>query len=306
MARGRREDTALSTLLGSLERHLIVERGRRFSRATQSSRMLRMLLTHMQGTDGPPLSRDVLESVKAADVQEFLASKATTGLHSTSLAGYRRDLRAAFEWLVDNGVVSANPVDETVARYDSTRRPAERLGGEEVQRLFAWVEKAAAEPWIAARDISILRLYFVHLLTPADVDAITADMVEKGRLAIPDGPVRNLRTVILDAETEESIRRYLTLVPVALQPRDTLFRRDSDQRPLLAQTHSYRLTARARAAGIRYSWRLLTNRTKSLRSGIADAPLATANGEGVPYRSANIDIDAVFAVFRSIHPRWHR
>lgn len=159
-----------------------------------------------------------LEGLEAADLRAYLASRRLDGLGNLSTA---RELSAI------RGFLAFASGEKAVPRLKGPRvkkglpRP---ISLDDVMALADDVAEQAREPWIAARDWSILLLLYGAGLRIGEALGLTGDVLPLRETLAVTGKRQKTRIVPLLPDVRDAIETYVGLCPYGSAKGEVLFR----------------------------------------------------------------------------------
>lgn len=197
-------------------RHLTRDRRRSAHTVRAYQATAERLLAFLRGHWGGPVDAADLAGATAADLRAFLAVRRGEGLSNASAA---RELSAVRAFLAFAGAPAPRLAGPHVKK--GVPRP---ISPAEVVALAEEVSEDAAEPWIAARDWSVLLLLYGAGLRIGEAMALTPAILPLGDTIRVTGKRGKTRIVPLLPAVRDAIEAYAAACPYALTPEAPLFR----------------------------------------------------------------------------------
>ena len=163
-----------------------------------------------------------LENLTASDFRSFMAKRRGAGIQSRSLARQMSAIRSFFRYAERNEIFKCAALASvrTPKIAHSIPRPLPEISA----RLVAAADVfEAQEPWVKARDAAVLTLLYGCGLRISEALALTPRQVQSNPLVII-GKGGKSRIVPMVKAAEAAIVEYIKLCPLALAPREALFR----------------------------------------------------------------------------------
>lgn len=180
-------------------------------------------LRHVRQTHGRPLDLALFESLSAADIRGFLASRRADGLANISVARELSALRGFVRWLRLRHGASIPAIDMVEA--PRSRKPLPRpLPPADARDLADVAGDMQDEPWVQARNTAVLLLLYGAGVRIGEAVALGGDILPLTDTLRIIGKGRKERTVILLPLVREAIENYLRLCPWKASSGKPLFR----------------------------------------------------------------------------------
>ncbi len=171
---------------------------------------------------GEPVSLQVLQALRPADIRAFLAARRAGGVGARSLARQLSALKSFFSFLERNELVD-NQVLFVVRTPKQARLLPRALSSADALKTITTTNELEPRPWIAARDVAVLALCYGAGLRIAEALAVTGRDLDATSLRV-HGKGGKTRLVPLMAPVREYIENYLSLCPFELAPATPIFR----------------------------------------------------------------------------------
>lgn len=197
-------------------RHLTRDRRRSAHTVRAYQATAERLVAFLRGHWGGPVEAADLAGATAADLRAFLAVRRGEGLSNASAA---RELSAVRAFLAFAGAPAPRLAGPRVKK--GVPRP---ISPAEVVALAEEVSEDAAEPWIAARDWSVLLLLYGAGLRIGEAMALTPAILPLGDTIRVTGKRGKTRIVPLLPAVRDAIEAYAAACPYALTQEAPLFR----------------------------------------------------------------------------------
>jgi integrase/recombinase XerC len=177
------------------------------------------LCAFLAGHWGGPVSRGALGGLTAADLRAYLAFRRRDGLTNASTA---RELSAIRAFLRFAGGAEA---DLPRLRGPRVKKGVPRpVSPDEALALAEEVAEDAREPWIAARDLSVLLLLYGAGLRIGEAMALTGAVLPLGETLRVTGKRDKARIVPLLPQVRDAVADYVRRCPYGTSPDAPLFR----------------------------------------------------------------------------------
>lgn len=172
---------------------------------------------------GPPANRDLAE-LTVSDFRAFLARRRTQGVESRTLARQLSSLRSFYRHAEKAGLFR-NPALSALRSPKLPHAVPKPISPEKAKALAKADALATEETprWVLARDQAVLTLLYGCGLRISEALALTTAQVEEPVLTIT-GKGNKTRIVPLLPVAREAIARYRELCPLALSPKEPMFR----------------------------------------------------------------------------------
>ncbi len=268
------------------------------------ARYLAFMSSHLGG----PMSRAALEGIGPRDMRAWRAHHAEEGLSPRSAARALSAVKSFHRWLAEaEGVEGDAPLAARAPR--APRRLPRPVSVEAAHELIEEAERAAAEPWIGARDAALLTLLWgagLRISEALGLPRCAGALPETLRIRGKGG---RERVVPVLPAAREAVSAYLALCPHDPGPAGPLFLGARGGR--LAAGVAQRGMARARAAlglpatatphALRHAFatHLLAagGDLRSIQALLGHASLSTTQ------IYAAVDSSRLMAVYEAAHPR---
>lgn len=171
------------------------------------------------GTHGATLvDRDVLARLTAADLRAYLAARRNDGLSPTSTARELSAIRGFLGHAVAGGEMPR-------LKGPRVKRGVPRpVAPRDAVALAEDAADAAAQPWIAARDLAVLLLLYGAGLRVGEAMGLTGAILPMAAAIPVTGKRGKTRIVPIIPPVAEAIARYVRLCPYPLSREEPLFR----------------------------------------------------------------------------------
>jgi integrase/recombinase XerC len=171
---------------------------------------------------GEAIALGGLIDVGAADLRAFLAARRMSGLGAASAARELSGVRAFLTYAAEQqGTAPAVPRTRAPRRPKTLPRPA---APDEAIALAEDAGAFASEPWIGARDLSILLLLYGSGLRVSEALSLTARDLPIGDAIRVIGKRSKMRIVPVVKTVREAIGDYLRQCPYEIAGNSPLFR----------------------------------------------------------------------------------
>jgi len=180
------------------------------------------LSTHLGGL----VTGGRLASLSPADLRAFLALRRGEGLAAPSLARDVSALKGFFTWARRNEGLACDAIAALKAPKQPRRLPR-AVTPADVRQLVEVVGDAAAQPWLAARDMAVLLLLYGAGLRIGEALSLTSAALPLGDVIALTGKRAKTRAVPLLPQVRAAIMDYVAQCPfdLASGPQDApLFR----------------------------------------------------------------------------------
>jgi integrase/recombinase XerC len=170
---------------------------------------------------GQAIEHHDLLDVSAADMRAFLACRRGEGLGPSSAARELSGIRAFLKYAAAQADSHANlPRTRAPRRPRTLPRPAAPA---EALELAVDAAEAAAQPWLAARDLAVLLLLYGSGLRVAEALSLTARALPVGTTLRVTGKRSKTRIVPVLPAVREAIEAYVRQCPYPLGGDQPLF-----------------------------------------------------------------------------------
>ena len=217
----------LATAIEAWQQQLKSERRASAHTLAAYGRDLAFFLDFMRDQQGELPSLSLRQRLKPADFRAFLAARAAKDLAKTSQARALSVLRGFFRFLERRGL-AANPA-LTVLRGPrlprSVPKPLSEADAAAAIEAADTVQTAAAEPWIAARDVALVTLLYGCGLRLAEALDLTRRQAPRSGMTSlrVTGKGNKTRIVPLLPVVASAVEDYLAHCPHAIGADDALF-----------------------------------------------------------------------------------
>lgn len=174
--------------------------------ATQRANVLavRVLWNFLERHDYPRR----LEQVTREHVELWLVATRSTGIKISSINSYAANLRAFFNWCVEEGYLERSPM-ERIRRARAETAPPDVLSDAEIAALFKACE---GKSFNERRDLAMMRLWYATGMRRGELAGIrVADVDLDQRLVTVTGKGRKTRHVRIGRKPVVALDRYLHL-----------------------------------------------------------------------------------------------
>ena len=172
---------------------------------------------------GGPVSGGRLAALAAADLRAFLALRRSEGLASPSLARDVSALKGFLAWARRNEGLACDAIAALKAPKQPRRLPR-AVSPADVRQLVDVVGDAAAQPWVAARDMAVLLLLYGAGLRIGEALSLTGAALPLGPVIPVTGKRAKTRAVPLLPQVRAAIMDYVEKCPFDLVGNGPLFR----------------------------------------------------------------------------------
>jgi integrase/recombinase XerC len=179
------------------------------------------LIDFLGGYSGEAVEPEALVAVGAADLRAFLAARRGSGLGAASAARELSGVRAFLTYVAEQQGRAPQ-----VARTRAPRRPKTLPRPAAPDEAMALAEDAgafASEPWVGARDLSILLLLYGSGLRVSEALSLTARDLPIGETIRVTGKRSKMRVVPVVKAVREAIVEYVRQCPYPIADGAPLF-----------------------------------------------------------------------------------
>jgi integrase/recombinase XerC len=169
------------------------------------------LSTHLGGL----VTGGRLASLSPADLRAFLALRRGEGLAAPSLARDVSALKGFFAWARRNEGLACDAIAALKAPKQPRRLPR-AVTPADVRQLVEVVGDAAAQPWLAARDMAVLLLLYGAGLRIGEALSLTGAALPLGDVIAVTGKRAKTRAVPLLPQVRAAILDYVAQCPFDL------------------------------------------------------------------------------------------
>lgn len=177
------------------------------------------LSTHLGGA----VTGGRLATLAAAELRAFLALRRGEGLAAPSLARDVSALKGFFAWARRNEGLACDAIAALKAPKQPRRLPR-AVTPADVRQLVEVVGDAAAQPWLAARDMAVLLLLYGAGLRIGEALSLTGAALPLGAVIAVTGKRAKTRQVPLLPQVQAAIMDYVEKCPFDLAHDFPLFR----------------------------------------------------------------------------------
>jgi integrase/recombinase XerC len=179
------------------------------------------LIDFLGGYNGEAVEPEALVAVGAADLRAFLAARRGSGLGAASAARELSGVRAFLTYVAEQqGRAPQVPRTRAPRRPKTLPRPA---APDEAMALAEDAGAFASEPWIGARDLSILLLLYGSGLRVSEALSLTARDLPIGETIRVTGKRSKMRVVPVVKAVREAIVEYVRQCPYPIADGAPLF-----------------------------------------------------------------------------------
>jgi len=179
------------------------------------------LIDFLGGYRGAAVEPEALVAVGAADLRAFLAARRGSGLGAASAARELSGVRAFLTYVAEQqGRAPQVPRTRAPRRPKTLPRPA---APDEAMALAEDAGAFASEPWIGARDLSILLLLYGSGLRVSEALSLTARDLPIGETIRVTGKRSKMRVVPVVKAVREAIVEYVRQCPYPIADGAPLF-----------------------------------------------------------------------------------
>jgi len=179
------------------------------------------LIDFLGGYRGAAVEPEALVAVGAADLRAFLAARRGSGLGAASAARELSGVRAFLTYIAEQqGRAPQVPRTRAPRRPKTLPRPA---APDEAMALAEDAGAFASEPWIGARDLSILLLLYGSGLRVSEALSLTAKDLPMGEAIRVTGKRSKMRVVPVVKAVREAIVEYVRQCPYPIADGAPLF-----------------------------------------------------------------------------------
>ena len=179
------------------------------------------LIDFLGGYRGEAVEPEALFAVGAADLRAFLAARRGSGLGASSAARELSGVRAFLTYVAEQqGRAPQVPRTRAPRRPKTLPRPA---APDEAMALAEDAGAFASEPWIGARDLSILLLLYGSGLRVSEALSLTARDLPIGETIRVTGKRSKMRVVPVVKAVREAIAEYVRQCPYPIADGARLF-----------------------------------------------------------------------------------
>jgi integrase/recombinase XerC len=164
-----------------------------------------------------------LATLAAAELRAFLALRRGEGLAAPSLARDVSALKGFFAWARRNEGLACDAIAALKAPKQPRRLPR-AVTPADVRQLVEVVGDAAAQPWLAARDMAVLLLLYGAGLRIGEALSLTGAALPLGAVIAVTGKRAKTRQVPLLPQVQAAIMDYVEKCPFDLAHDSPLFR----------------------------------------------------------------------------------
>ncbi len=283
---------------------------RRYSPHTLAmyDRCLRQYFFFLSHHQGAPVTGRMLSMASPADIRGFLGQRRADGITNSTAAMTLSSLRSFYRWWRRVDGVEATAV-EAVKMPKRPKRVPRAVAPADAASLADIVAENQDQPWLAARDQSLLLLLYGGGLRIGEALALNGDVIPLGTILRVVGKRRKERIVPLLPVVCAALAQYLALCPWPVSSQSPLFYGEKGKR--LAAAVVQRAMARARVAlglpdsatphALRHSFatHLLGAGTdlRTIQELLGHASLSSTQVY------TNVDAAQLLDVYRNSHPR---
>jgi integrase/recombinase XerC len=177
------------------------------------------LATHLGGS----VTGGRLAALSVADLRAFLALRRADGLAAASLAREASALKGFLAWARRHEGLACDAIAALKSPKQPRRLPR-AVAPAEVRQLVAVVGEAAAQPWLAARDMAVLLLLYGAGLRIGEALSLTGRVLPLGAVLSVTGKRAKTRSVPLLPQVRDAILDYARQCPFDLAGDGPLFR----------------------------------------------------------------------------------
>jgi integrase/recombinase XerC len=203
--------------------HLRAMKGRAALTLAAYGRDVRGFLTFLADYHGAPVTPAQVAALPARDVRAWMAAERARGLSARSLARAMSAVRGFAGWLADRQGLEAT--DVLSARPPRYRRSLPRpLSEPDARAMLATVGDAAADTWIAARDVAVVTLLYACGLRISEALGLTGAAHPLPDVLRITGKGGKERLVPVLPAARAAVAAYVARCPFDLAPAAPLFR----------------------------------------------------------------------------------
>jgi integrase/recombinase XerC len=184
---------------------------------------LHRFLAHLNSAHGRPADAALLQSLSAADIRGFLATRRQESLSNTSTARELSAIRTFAAWLRDRHGVAIGGLDGVTSPKVKKGLPRP-VSPADARALADTTGEFHDEPWLQARDTAVLLLLYGAGLRIGEALALTGAVLPLPETLPITGKGRKQRTIVLLPVVRDAIELYLKLCPWAPGRDKPLFR----------------------------------------------------------------------------------
>ena len=188
-------------------------------------RDVRQFLQYLTGHAGEPASLRSIENLKPMDMRGFLARRRETGAEARTLGRGLAGIRSFVRFLEKKGLANSAGLSATRSPKQPKTLPKAMLASQALKLTDA-TEHLSEEPWIAARDASLMGLMYGCGLRIGEALALTQNDIKSaaaGSMRVT-GKGGVTRIVPVLPQVLSGIETYQRLCPYVLNPDEPVFR----------------------------------------------------------------------------------
>ena len=188
-------------------------------------RDVRQFLQYLTGHAGEPASLRSIENLKPMDMRGFLARRRETGAEARTLGRGLAGIRSFVRFLEKKGLANSAGLSATRSPKQPKTLPKAMLASQALKLTDA-TEHLSEEPWIAARDASLMGLMYGCGLRIGEALALTQNDIKSaaaGSMRVT-GKGGVTRIVPVLPQVLSGIATYQRLCPYVLNPDEPVFR----------------------------------------------------------------------------------